>query len=76
MITIKELPKVGDTGLAIHHSLRASGWYFNSTVARYMRMNQISEAWFQTFDGNDSFQWFHGIVKLNELGLAQITQIG
>ena len=75
MIRIDYLPKIGDRGLAIFENYHVENWRFAKCVAQYMRRNNITECWFQTFNVNGEWNWMHGIVTLRN-GKAIITQIG
>lgn len=73
-ITYRNLPKIGDKGLAIPHELHTEDWAFSNQVSNYMRRNQINECWFQCFN-RTAWVWFHGVVAL-ENNKAVIKQIG
>ena len=74
-IQFKELPKIGSRGLAIPYKHYDGKWHFKAPVARYMIKHRIVECWFQCFDSTGNWEWFHGIVAL-ENGRARIPQIG
>lgn len=70
MVNWVYLPKIGDDGLAFSYSY-INGWSVDKKVIKYMRKNEIKEAWFQCYD-NTGWVWCHGIVNC----LGVITQFG
>lgn len=70
----RQLPKVGDVGLAIPTNRRTGDWTFDHRVADTMARNGVTECWFQCFN-SQGWVWSHGIVALVN-GVATITQIG